>query len=416
MLVQKLKVAASVSGLVVFVLLHILIVWPWLDRLVLFLLVQSLCPDCSHLQNSQPIIQKTLLDTNRYPPSLPPGCSLRLHPHFLNKCRAPNRSHRRFFTLAHNASLLPLAKAPADSGVDPQPISYQPLSPVDVGKAYIHAGPAQPISAEVVQTCLPIGHEFEQQEVSPTPFLSTPILSTLTHPETTNPIMLCESTAVKPGYFLLQMMWTPPAPPAAPLIVSSQHAPGQHIQASVSEEQPVSTVQPPPQVKETHGEEAESSTSPSTLSPLSSCTGVEEEEEKEGISGVITMNGGENTGGGEEERREAEGGEVGGGGGGEGEEPGGREEGEQEGEDEGHREEGGGDREEDGEKDKDEDQDRQGEEEEEEDFDDLTQDEDEEEVMSSASEESVLSVPELQVILLHCNDLFCVFTGRVFSR
>uniref|UniRef100_A0A3B3UC25 Myb-like domain-containing protein n=1 Tax=Poecilia latipinna TaxID=48699 RepID=A0A3B3UC25_9TELE len=36
------------------------------------------------------------------------------------------------------------------------------------------------------------------------------------------------------------------------------------------------------------------------------------------------------------------------------------------------------------------------EEEEEEDFDDLTQDEDEEEVMSSASEESVLSVPELQ--------------------
>lgn len=40
--------------------------------------------------------------------------------------------------------------------------------------------------------------------------------------------------------------------------------------------------------------------------------------------------------------------------------------------------------------------------EEEEDFDDLTQDEDEEEVMSSASEESVLSVPELQV---------CVETG-----
>ncbi|MBN3317640.1 GON4L protein, partial [Atractosteus spatula] len=38
----------------------------------------------------------------------------------------------------------------------------------------------------------------------------------------------------------------------------------------------------------------------------------------------------------------------------------------------------------------------QGEGEEEEDFDDLTQDEDEEEVMSSASEESVLSVPELQ--------------------
>lgn len=45
------------------------------------------------------------------------------------------------------------------------------------------------------------------------------------------------------------------------------------------------------------------------------------------------------------------------------------------------------------------DRDRPGEEDEEEDFDDLTQDEDEEEVMSSASEESVLSVPELQVAM-----------------
>ncbi|XP_023657069.2 GON-4-like protein isoform X1 [Paramormyrops kingsleyae] len=50
-----------------------------------------------------------------------------------------------------------------------------------------------------------------------------------------------------------------------------------------------------------------------------------------------------------------------------------------------------------GEKDGDGERERQGgEDEEEEDFDDLTQDEDEEEVMSSASEESVLSVPELQ--------------------
>ncbi|KPP78307.1 GON-4-like protein-like [Scleropages formosus] len=50
-----------------------------------------------------------------------------------------------------------------------------------------------------------------------------------------------------------------------------------------------------------------------------------------------------------------------------------------------------------GEKDGDGERERQGgEEEEEEDFDDLTQDEDEEEVMSTASEESVLSVPELQ--------------------
>ncbi|XP_041962509.1 GON-4-like protein [Alosa sapidissima] len=50
----------------------------------------------------------------------------------------------------------------------------------------------------------------------------------------------------------------------------------------------------------------------------------------------------------------------------------------------------------DGDKDGDGDRDRPGEEDEEEDFDDLTQDEDEEEVMSSASEESVLSIPELQ--------------------
>uniref|UniRef100_A0AAY4C9W4 GON-4-like protein n=1 Tax=Denticeps clupeoides TaxID=299321 RepID=A0AAY4C9W4_9TELE len=57
----------------------------------------------------------------------------------------------------------------------------------------------------------------------------------------------------------------------------------------------------------------------------------------------------------------------------------------------------GGERDGDGEKDGDGERERQGEdEEEEEDFDDLTQDEDEEEVMSSASEESVLSVPELQ--------------------
>lgn len=53
-----------------------------------------------------------------------------------------------------------------------------------------------------------------------------------------------------------------------------------------------------------------------------------------------------------------------------------------------------GNEEKDGNDDKDGDAER---EEEEDDFDELTQDEDEEEVMSSASEESVLSVPELQV-------------------
>lgn len=57
--------------------------------------------------------------------------------------------------------------------------------------------------------------------------------------------------------------------------------------------------------------------------------------------------------------------------------------------------------------------------EDEEDFDDLTQDEDEEEVMSSASEESVLSVPELQVCVHESFQLFVLFhslTGCVFNN
>ena len=52
------------------------------------------------------------------------------------------------------------------------------------------------------------------------------------------------------------------------------------------------------------------------------------------------------------------------------------------------------------------------EEEEEEDFDDLTQDEEDE--MSSASEESVLSVPELQVRVGHSSPIFCGFSNRFY--
>lgn len=54
------------------------------------------------------------------------------------------------------------------------------------------------------------------------------------------------------------------------------------------------------------------------------------------------------------------------------------------------------------------------EEEEEEDFDDLTQDEEDE--MSSASEESVLSVPELQVRVGHSSPIFCGFSNRFIDR
>ncbi|KAM4601450.1 GON-4-like protein isoform 2-T2 [Polymixia lowei] len=118
----------------------------------------------------------------------------------------------------------------------------------------------------------------------------------------------------------------------------------------------------------------------------------EQEERSWTVQGIVTCNGGEESGGEEGENREGCSG-----GGGE-EEPSGEREGEHGGEERGEEEEDG-ERDEGqsgGEKDDDGDPDRQGEEEEEDDFDELTQDEDEEEVMSSASEESVLSVPELQ--------------------
>ncbi|XP_074510426.1 GON-4-like protein isoform X2 [Sebastes fasciatus] len=417
------------------------------------------------LKNSQLIIQKTRLNSTCYPPSLPPGCTLRLHPSWLKKSsHPPPPRHRRLFTLAHNASLLPLAKAPEETQVerqvDMQPISYLSLPPPGVTLlsdspavsgalapppacgavplAAVCTVPTHPVCADIIQSCLPIGQRMQQsvsrqQSSGPAPFLLP--LPSMTQPVTTNPIMPCSADAVKPGYFLLQMVWTPPSPPT----VSSQHALGRQIYRPIKEESTRPRL--PPEVErrveeereveeerqedrqedrqvdeerqeedrkedrkvdEERQEEEESSASASTLSPPSSCAGVEEEEEQEEnwtALGVVRLNGGENTGGEEEEGRDG-GGEVGGGeeeagGGGDGEQGGEGEEEEEE-EEEGQREDGGGEREEDGEKDKDEDQDRQGDEDEEEDFDDLTQDEDEEEVMSSASEESVLSVPELQ--------------------
>lgn len=118
-----------------------------------------------------------------------------------------------------------------------------------------------------------------------------------------------------------------------------------------------------------------------------------EEEEAGGGGGEARDSGEEDEGG--DSREEEAGGDGGGGeadGDGGGEEAGGDGGEKQAGKGNGGGEEAGGGED----KDRDEDQDRQGEEEEE-DFDELTQDEDEEEVMSSASEESVLSVPELQV-------------------
>lgn len=278
------------------------------------------------------------------------------------------------------------SKTEADRQVDVQPIGFLSLPPPavtllsgspavapppDSGAAplaAVHAVPAHPVCVDIVQSCLPIGRRM--------PLLPLPSLA---HPDTANPTMLCSTDAVKPGYFLLQMVKAPPT-------VNSQHALGQEIYRPTKAEQ--TSTRP----LEERPVEEESSASTSTLSPPSACAGDEEEDNWTAL-GVASLNGGENTGGEEEEVRD-----VGGAGGGGGEEEaGGGGEGEEE--EEGQMEDGGGggERDEDGEREKDEDQDRPGEDEEEEDFDDLTQDEDEEEVMSSASEESVLSVPELQV-------------------
>ncbi|KAF1388596.1 hypothetical protein PFLUV_G00091930 [Perca fluviatilis] len=409
------------------------------------------------LKNSQLIIQKSRLSSGHYPPSLPPGITLRLHPYWLSKSsHPPPPSHRRIFALAHNASLPPLAQRPADRQSDRpedslldrqasrkskrrtdrwldrkinQPMDRQPINTLSlpppgvtllsdsavstalspplavsgalapppvcgaVSLAAVHPGPAH-----ILQPCLPIGQWTQQQQSSRA---SLPL-----------PSLTDARTNVTPAYFLLQMVWTPAA--------TSQHALGQQLHRPIKEEREDTTPRLP--LEEERREEEESSGSSSTLSPMSSCEEGEEGREggeEENWADLGVLNGVQNTGGEEEEGREGggeeeEGREGGGEGdtGSGGEEEHGREGG---GEDEEGREEeegagGGGEGDEGGEGreeeegagggggEGDEDQDRQGEEEEEEeeDFDDLTQDEDEEEVMSSASEESVLSVPELQ--------------------
>lgn len=269
-----------------------------------------------------------------------------------------------------------------------QPVNYLSLSPLEVelhsDSTLVSAAASTPMHGTVPlaavypvpASCLSIGHTPRQSNPTlqsnplllPLPFRSTP--------NTTNPIVPLAPVAAKPGCFLLQMMWTAPTDSSQPK--------GQIRQEQV-------------EVEDRRGED-ESSASTSTLSPVS-CLGEKDEEVKEEWKnsvgmGVVSLNEGESTDGEEGQ------GTGGGDGGSDGEEEGAEGEGDQEREGEeadGQRENGGGEGEEDGEKEKNEEHDRQGEEEEEEDFDDLTQDEDEEEVMSSASEESVLSVPELQV-------------------
>lgn len=418
----------------------------WMKLCVNWLICEWVRFDVFHLQKSQLVIQSTRLSPGGplpYPASLPRSCSLRLHP------APPNMSkttmHRtRLLRLAHNASLPPLAKAAAHTQADRQVntqadrrvnthadgqtdrqvnthadrqvngqtggqliscLSQAPASLLSLGASTLSLPAGLPLDAvhavpAHMQSCLPIGQKIPtcvtQQSVVRPPSNPLPLLfpvSSLSHPNTPNPIMPC--SAAEPSYVLL---WTPTVSPN----IATQHAPLAAGRSSkkTRKKQTETITKPLPRPEddtqenrgqeersvrteeedETEEEEEESSTSASTLSSPSSSPRGEEEGERS-MQAIITLNGGENSGGEEQEVRE-------GGGRGAEEEP----IGQREGEDRGEREDGqsGGEREDDGEKDK-------GEEEEEEDFDELTQDEDEEEGMSSASEDSVLSVPELQV-------------------
>ncbi|XP_078143339.1 GON-4-like protein [Centroberyx gerrardi] len=332
---------------------------------------------------------------------------------------------------------LPLARPPAHG-------TMHPVSPPPV------CGNARPSSTRTAAP--PVGQRNQRQPDKPcrhslisSALLPAPPLSSKSHPD--QRVAPGVMMPMKPDYILVQMMWTPRTcqvqRDAEHPDVNSQHALGvgqsseEQLHRQEEEEESSSGSSSPSlhsqagkverkmeggeaerreerrivgkeeqMMKREEGEELmeelESLASTSTLSPLSSPgrsreEEVQEEEEERNwtVQGIVTCNGGENSGG-----EEQEGGDGGSGGGGE-EEPSGEREGEHEGEERGEGEEdgereSGGERDDDGEKDGDGEQDRQGEEEEEEDFDDLTQDEDEEEVMSSASEESVLSVPELQ--------------------
>lgn len=201
------------------------------------------------------------------------------------------------------------------------------------------------------------------------------------------------------------MVWFPLAPR---FTTTSQHAQGPELHKPISAEQPEQSVREPYSLFEKEvksklreEEEEEEESSASTLSLLSSCTGDKEveREEQDWTLMAIGLNGEKEDGNpeGQKEQEKTEDkedqqvdktcGERG-------------EQGEQGSEKEDRREAGGGERKGNGDKDhqgEDEEEEDEEEEEEEEDFDDLTQDEDEEEVMSSASEESVLSIPELQV-------------------
>ncbi|XP_029959339.1 GON-4-like protein [Salarias fasciatus] len=294
------------------------------------------------LKSSQQIIQKTRLGASGYSPCLPPDVTLRLHPYWLKKSSQPRtrpRPHRRLFRLAHTASLLPLAKAPPDGQLNGQ--SFSSLAPpvpcVGSLSDWSAAAGAPALAPPPVCGAVPLAgvHPDPSHHVlSCIPIGDSLPPGALPFPPT--PGLPTSNTTMPCSAAALKpgyvLLQMVWRPPAPP--TTSQHAAGHHLPTPLAQEGG--------------------------------------EEQRQGGTGGEEVTGG--GGGGEEGRRDGAAGE-----GGEGRSDGGTGDGGEEDRQAGG---GGGDREE--------------EDEEEEDFDDLTQDEDEEEVMSSASEESVLSVPELQ--------------------
>ncbi|RVE63277.1 hypothetical protein OJAV_G00163870 [Oryzias javanicus] len=278
------------------------------------------------LKNSQLIIQKNRLDGNRYPLALPQGCTLRLHPSYVSKSRPARRVHRRFFTLAHNASLLPLAKAFTDRQVGrqvkdeqtsclPPPVRF-PSNPEPV------TGARSPVPS-------PFSSGADAYKCPP-PLCTMQSRVLLSGHGTTTPSIPCTTVAESPHYIFLQMMSTPKVsgtPISQHALVQQKHEDGEIVGGSTFEK--------------LMRQEKEEKTS--SLSPARFCRRTE--EQKEAAKEFERLDGTE----GEQEEVQTGAAEWGGDGDIELEEGGAVEE-----------------------------------------------DEDEEEVMSSASEESVLSVPELQ--------------------
>ncbi|CAF95037.1 unnamed protein product, partial [Tetraodon nigroviridis] len=287
------------------------------------------------LKNSQLNIQKTSLSPSCYPRSLPPGCSLRLHPHFVTKARPSSSSHRRIFTLAHNTSLLPLAKAPAESARNSQSAGHQPLPSEAVRTTS---------SSAVLAHCHTDNDQSDfsckqgtsrQQNYESAPSLPIQASPDCTSPDCTSPLLPAVATSRNSGSLLQPMMWTPPALPTAACAVTIQHDPEQQIQSFSTGPGP--------------SEKKQSSRRPSAQSPRS----VQQEEPEvhynPPVVEVTSLNGGENTSRQEQERKDGDRKD----GGGEEEPEEGRGDGKHRGEEEG--ENGGGEGEEEGEKDKSED-------------------------------------------------------------